>query len=151
MGVDTKAIIRKGVTIQKIEKTLSDKYENVKVHSTSMSDFFNITFLDGEDSRQLAVSFSNSCEREEGIGGIWLSLGMWGNSVEIMKYLCHTFGGYIDENDCDDEGFYPIMEHLHEQGVALSEKETFTNKIIMELGYDNLKKALKLFEEYKNL
>ncbi len=151
MGVDTKAIIRKGVTVEKIREALSSKYSEVDIISTSILDFFYIIFLDGEDKRQLAISFNGSCLEDYGIDGVWLSLGKWGNSVEIMKYLCHAFGGYLDEDDCDDEGFYPIMGHLFEQGVPLTEREFFINKIIMELGYDKLQKTLKLFEEFKNL
>lgn len=38
-----------------------------------------------------------------------LSLGYWGSSVEIMKELvAHFGGGWIDENDCDDEVYYPV-------------------------------------------
>lgn len=40
----------------------------------------------------------------------YLSLGYWGNAVEIMKQLVTEFGGWIDENDCDDITFYPIKK-----------------------------------------
>ena len=32
----------------------------------------------------------------------FLSLGCYGNSVEIMKGIAQEFGGWLDENDCDD-------------------------------------------------
>lgn len=36
----------------------------------------------------------------------YLSLGCWGNSVEIMKQILDEFeGGWLDENDCDDVPF----------------------------------------------
>lgn len=39
-----------------------------------------------------------------------LILGYWGNSVEIIqKIIEHFGGGWIDENDCDDVTYYPIM------------------------------------------
>ena len=38
-----------------------------------------------------------------------LTLGYYGNSVEIMKDLVSQFGGWIDENDCDDQSYYPIL------------------------------------------
>lgn len=31
-----------------------------------------------------------------------LSLGKWGSSVEILEAIVKKFGGWIDENDCDD-------------------------------------------------
>ena len=37
-----------------------------------------------------------------------LSLGLFGNSIDIMKDICNHLGGWIDENDCDDESFYWI-------------------------------------------
>lgn len=150
MGVDTKAILRKGVTIQEIEKAISDKYTEVKVTST-MPDFMYVTFKDGNDHRQLAVSFSNSCERDNGISGVWTSLGKWNNSVEIAKYLCETFGGYLDEDDCDDEGFYPINYHLYSQGTDFSKLDEFRHKVIQKVGYDNLKVVMSLFDEYSDI
>lgn len=35
-----------------------------------------------------------------------LSLGATGYAVEILTQIAKEFGGYIDENDCDDEWFY---------------------------------------------
>ena len=150
MGVDTKAILRKGTTIEQIEKAISDKYTEVEVMAT-MPDFMYVTFKDGADQRQLAVSFTNSCERDDGIAGVWTSLGKWGNSVEIAKYLCKTFGGYIDENDCDDEGFYPINFHLYSQGREFTKLDEFRHKVIKEVGYDKLKIVMSLLDEYSDV
>jgi hypothetical protein len=38
-------------------------------------------------------------------------LGCWGDSVEIIKDIVTHFGGWIDENDCDDKEFYPILKN----------------------------------------
>lgn len=38
----------------------------------------------------------------------FISLGKWGNSIEIIKELVSYFGGYIDEDDCDDKEYYYI-------------------------------------------
>jgi hypothetical protein len=37
-----------------------------------------------------------------------ISLGCWGNSVQIIKDIVREFGGWIDENDCDDISYYLI-------------------------------------------
>lgn len=150
MGVDTKAILRKGTTIEQIEKAISDKYADVEVVG-SRPEFIYVRFKDGNDQRQLAVSFTNSCEVENGISGVWTSLGKWGNSVEIARYLCETFGGYLDENDCDDEGFYPINFHLYSQGCEYTKIDEFRHKVIKEFGYDKLKVAMSMLQEYKSL
>lgn len=150
MGVDTKAILRKGITIEQIEKAISAKYTDIKVIASS-PDFMYVIFKDGEDQRSLAVSFTDSCERDYGISGVWTSLGKWGNSVEIAKYLCETFGGYIDEDDCDEEGFYPINFHLYLQGSEFTKLDEFRHKVIKEVGYDKLKVVMSLLDDYFNL
>ena len=40
-----------------------------------------------------------------------ISLGCWGNSVEIIKDIVVQFGGWIDENDCDDKEYYPVVKN----------------------------------------
>ncbi len=38
-----------------------------------------------------------------------INLGNWGDSVKIItEIISHFGGGWIDENDCDSEEFYPI-------------------------------------------
>lgn len=38
----------------------------------------------------------------------YISLGSWGASVEIIKAITSYFGGWLDENDCDDKDPYWI-------------------------------------------
>ena len=40
----------------------------------------------------------------------YLSLYLSASSVEIIKDIVIEFGGWIDENDCDDEPYYPIFK-----------------------------------------
>jgi hypothetical protein len=148
MGVCTKAILRKGTTIEKIEKAISEKYTDVEVKPTSMLDFMYVTFKDGADQRRLGVSFTNYCEIEYNIAGVWISLGKWRNSIEIARYLCETFGGYLDESDRDDEGYYPINFHLYSQGTEFTKLDKFRHKVITEVGYDKLNVVMKLLDEY---
>ena len=75
------------------------------------------------EKRQLYYDYSNlnSFENQEyymkrGLSdmveceSVSLILGYWGNSVEIIqKIIEHFGGGWIDENDCDDVTYYPIM------------------------------------------
>lgn len=35
----------------------------------------------------------------------YLSLGMWGESINILTNIVKAFGGWIDYNDCDDEPY----------------------------------------------
>ena len=145
MGVDTKAIIRKGTTIEQIHSAISAKYKDVTVRATR-ADFMYIYFMDGKDDRSLSVLFDNSCERENNIAGVWLSLGCWGNSVEIMRYLCESFGGYIKPNDYQE--FYPINYPLYAQGTEFTPLDEFRDKVIKEVGFDRLRVVMSLLDEY---
>ena len=40
----------------------------------------------------------------------YLSLGLWGSAVEIMLDIVQHFGGWIDENDCDDIPYYYVRK-----------------------------------------
>lgn len=81
-----------------------------------------ISFMDGNDPRELVYYHDNILERDEfeyfkstGIEELTkqettgVSLGAWGRSVDIMKDIVSQFGGWIDENDSDDQSFYPIL------------------------------------------
>ena len=145
MGANTKAIIRKGVTVLQIKEALEKKYENVSVYGDKT---LYINLSADNMVRNIYVSFSNCCENDYNISGVYLSLGCFGESVEILKYLCLTFGGYLDENDCDENGFYPINFHLYQQGTEFTKKDMFIHKIISKLGMDKLNITLELFDEY---
>lgn len=152
MGVDTRAILTKGTTLEQIVEALGNKYSTVKVNNGSSSEYFFITFLDGKDARQLCVSFDPYASYlDSGLNGTYISLGMWGNSIQIAKYLCETFGGYIDENDCDEEDYYIISIDKIEQSKEFTKMDLFRNKVIKELGFENLKKAIALLEEFKHI
>lgn len=82
-----------------------------------------ISFMDGNDPRELVYYHDNILERDEfeyfksaGIEELTkqettgISLGAWGNSVEIIQDIVSQFGGWIDENDCDDKDYYPISK-----------------------------------------
>ena len=74
-----------------------------------------ITFNDGDENRNIYYDYQNinSYENLEYYNEhnledmvkseiTFLRLGCYGNSVEIMKGIAQEFGGWLDENDCDD-------------------------------------------------
>ncbi len=150
MGVDTKAIIRKDVTLVELVNYLKAQYEDVTVYTTGSDTFFQIGFVDGEDERLMSCHFNACAKNDYDIEGILLSLSLWRNSIEIMKGICEYFGGYIIENDCNDE-WYIINLEKFESAKEITPIDVFKNKVIARLGYDKLKIALELFEEYKNI
>jgi hypothetical protein len=82
------------------------------------------------------------------INGVLISMGCWGNSKDIAMLLLSKYGGYIDENDCDDKGFELINIDLFEKVKEITSKDIFINKIISQVGFDKLKVILNLFDEY---
>lgn len=59
-----------------------------------------------------AYTFKNNLDantRELNGDNTSLSLGATGYAVEILTKIAKEFGGYIDENDCDDKWFYKVM------------------------------------------
>lgn len=43
----------------------------------------------------------------------FISLGYYGASVEIIKEIvAHFGGGWVDDNDCDDDPYYPVNQSV---------------------------------------
>jgi len=40
----------------------------------------------------------------------FISLGYWASSVEIMRDIVEEYGGWLDENDCDEYPYYYIRK-----------------------------------------
>lgn len=40
----------------------------------------------------------------------YISLNKDDSSIDIIKKIVSHFGGWIDENDCDDEPYYPLLK-----------------------------------------
>lgn len=152
MGVDTKAIIRKGVTLEELVAHAEKKFDEVSVHTTHDDDFFYIGFKFGEENRSLAVFLDpEMAERDYGIKGILLSLKCWGSSTEIAMHFVQEFGGFIDENDCDDIGFEAVNLQKLELAKDFTDLDRLKLKIAHEFGFDKVAKVLQLAEEYKSL
>ena len=153
MGIDTKAVIRKGVTLEELKIHAEKKFGPVTIENTHFEDVFYFIFKEGEEKNRNLAVFTNPtmAERDYGINGILLSLGCWGNSVEIMMHFLEEFGGFIDENDCDDIDFQAVNIHKLEEAKDYTPKEKFKHKLIFEFGAANVDNILKLCEEYKDL
>lgn len=152
MGVDTKAVIRRGVTLDELVAHSEKKFENVKVETTHSEDFFYIAFTFGEEKRNMAVFLDpKMAERDYGINGILLSLGARGSSCEIVYHFAGEFGGFVDENDCDDIDFQAVNIDKFELAKDFTSLDKLKLKIAHELGFDKVARVLELAEEYKSL
>lgn len=116
-----------GVTKELYDSLSKLKYPyKINEHSEDSSNWYTICgfirFNYRDEDRMLFYHYSNvnSFENldyysEYGLKDMveskttYLSLGYWGSSVEIIKEIVSHFGGgWIDENDCDSEPYYPV-------------------------------------------
>ena len=153
MGVSTKAIIRKGVTIEELKAHAEKKYGEVGIEETFLDNFFYLVFKEGEQSRRNLAVFTDHtmAERDYGISGILLSISCMGKSVEIVTHFAEEFGGFVDDSDCDDKDFYPVNVEKMEQGKEYTPKEKFKHKLIKEFGLEAANKIIVACEEYSQL
>lgn len=66
-----------------------------------------------------------------------LSISCFGNAVEVMKLICEHFGGWIDENDCDDIDPYYIEKKLTDKYAYSFNDEFYTGE------FDSVEEAFK--------
>jgi hypothetical protein len=116
MGVDAKGILNKSISAREVFDVIVSKYDkdaqfDVRIDSYDNTESGGIHFKDGKDQRRLFYCIvpdgAEETEYNE-IDHVSLSLGYWGNSTDIITTIVRTFGGYVDENDCDDIGFYYV-------------------------------------------
>lgn len=81
---------------------------------SSWNDMFTVSFKYKNEDRCMYVNFECDCdlknhEEIEGDSCLWLSLGAWGSSEEIMQNVLTELKPlgkvYIDVNDCDGVGY----------------------------------------------
>ena len=122
MGVDTKALLRGRVEVMQIANDLIELYgtegDRISINFTFDAGFFKINFYH-KDRPKFGANFEEArawndknirsmcvfydCKNDFACGATELSLGCWGESVEIMESLLRKHGGWIMRNDCTDE------------------------------------------------
>lgn len=169
MSVDTKGIIKGKVNPKEIYNIICDLYDEEAIYNIDNENSRNeecgfICFKDGKDQRQIYVSTDTNEKWKEkylldsGIDKdyVYLSLGMWNNSVEIISNIVKNFGGYIDENDCDEIGYvYIPKDKNYNYSDYIKNRERIENILDDSLSdKDKISVAnqiLKHKEELKNL
>ena len=76
-------------TVNGEQRQLFYYYDNINTYENI--DYYKENFPEREDLRTMVKSETTS-----------ISLGNWGLSVEIIEAIVKKFGGWIDENDCDE-------------------------------------------------
>lgn len=127
MGVDTNGYVGSNVTAKEIydvvlQEISKDADFGVDSRNTLDSLYGFIDFIDGKDQRNLFIvenTEADSYQKDKMFNDnryTYLSLGKWGNSIELMTKIVSKFGGYIDEDDCDSieafETYIPCDENF---------------------------------------
>jgi len=99
------------------ENAKVNRYENRFGESNEMAVYFTYK---GEERRLFTMIYKSRKFSKTGEKSrlIFLDLDYWGHSVEIMRSTISYFSGWLDENDCDNEGPYFMDEQP--EGVPLN-------------------------------
>ena len=140
MSVDVRARLKDYVSPEEIINFLRQKYDLSLEKSTVRKDNFQWpeewqsgmiimkdTKFDADPTRNYKSIFYLFTDREDKDDKeFWTENGLYemverpttrlsmshnDDSVEIMKAITAHFGGWIDESDCDDEPFYPVIKN----------------------------------------
>jgi hypothetical protein len=68
-------------------------YDNIS-SCEEIKNFIDYRLQTSENKLDLIQSYIKSC--------VTVSLGYWGDGIEIISDLMKHFGGWVDENDCDE-------------------------------------------------
>ena len=114
MGCDSDLFFKNGINILELIKYIEQKYGEygeVAYDEDRKMQCFSIFFNDNNDTRRMFGYIHHSEDDSERpipiIPNIscTLSLGLWGNSVEILQDIAKHFGGgYVRDNDCGSDG-----------------------------------------------
>lgn len=130
MGVDTKGLLLGKVEKENVLNFIKHKFDNAaklehysksnyKVEGKEVTtEYCNIIFKYNEENRNLSWYFNTSQydikhSEEVDQNNIYtqISLGCWGDSINIMRTIVTEYSGYIDECDSDDKRYEPIIKN----------------------------------------
>lgn len=126
MGVDTKALLKGKIELIQLANDLTELYgtlrSDISIHFTFCPNFYRLNFYhknrpvfgrdigalkewEQRNFRSMCVFYNLSEDYKDVTTEecTYLSLGMFGDSVEIMESLLKKYGGYIIRCDSTDE------------------------------------------------
>lgn len=110
MGCDTQGLLRGKVSKESVLSVIRDKFDkNAKLDYCREFTYFDEHLEREFKSESCQIIFMYDSEDQSYVY-TQVSLGNWGGSIDIIKNIVKEFSGYIDESDCDEEGFIPIIK-----------------------------------------
>ncbi|AFF28219.1 gp221 [Sphingomonas phage PAU] len=160
MGLSTKVIINPKTKLSEIITFLETKFKTKVELREAASGMFSLMFtinLDKSGTKEQRVLYvfmdRTTCRYDFEIDGILISFNCWGMFKSIADSLCNEFGGMVDYNDCDDEGFITICPEKFFNSEAPENKEldSVLHEIILAFGNDKVNKFIELSNKYQNV
>lgn len=153
MGVNTKAMLRKGVKPDQLKAALENfGCQSVCIESTGVDGMYTSRFQytpDAEETEHRTLYFwPNYKSSEFPVNGFLVDLSTWGSTVPIMKHLCETFGGWMLESDCSGDDPYLINSEEFAKGKEHTREDQMRMQILKYVSMDNLDSAMKIIEDY---
>ena len=121
IGVDTNGIIDKKIRAEEIYNFIVNRIDKGAKYfperENSVTPVQYVVFKDSTGNRTLTIICGSDKDKNEYSelnftddekNYVWLSLSKYGDSIAIMQSIITQFGGYVDEDDCDDEDYYYI-------------------------------------------
>lgn len=137
MGVDTDGFLKPEITATDVYNVIVSKFDKnamfyVKVDSYDNREHGSIVFDYNKEKRNIFYCVVQdkviNTEYENGELHVSLSLGNHGSSVEIMTEIVKCFGGYLDENDCDDQdAFYIPKDDTFKYSDYIANRDEIVN------------------------
>lgn len=143
MGVNTLSYLESNPSIEVLENSLKKIFKNVKLTDLKQNyennskayylvfEHFNKITKEVE-KRDIFVLTNNIEKNKDSLMEnylkkpyVYLSLGMWGDSVKIMKEILKIHGGYLISDDCKDEdskNYCEKIEKIKSKEELLNEK-----------------------------
>lgn len=143
MGESTKGKLNNRISIRDIEEVIKQNYTHLETRESS-KDFYMISFETGKSRRSLSIYIGQNYSTETEISK-WLSLGYNDEAVQIIKVICSYFGGWLDENDCDEQEFYWIdkINNLSDiKQLELENENYIFSKLNTVFSYEEIKKII---------
>lgn len=141
MSIDTRVYLNKNITpemvLEVVRLKIDDRATLEKESRLKNRTLYNLYITSKDRIRSIFMMYSKEKISNTCYDGseeyLLMSMNSDKDSIELMKDIVNTFGGYIDENDCDDkEAQFIKYNGTYEKYVKLAE-ETKRKMIIKDI------------------
>jgi len=151
MSSDTKFYTPVKPSFNEIMIVLKLEFENVMIIDDNKKDefrFFRVMLTYQGEERMMWVFF-DSPDFDKEKPHTCFDLGAYSNSVEIMQTIAKYFGGWLIENDCNDN----IKPYYIENNCSIDKKNSdyLYEALAKEFSYKDVEKLCKFIQENKKL